>query len=85
MRDDTKDSIQNHKYSLISVEKTDPPEGMQDGNWYRYVIGHGRSRIEGVRLGTLKAVTRHAEEYAENLDSRTSIGYSTYVSRKQKK
>lgn len=75
----------SHKYRVISVEKTSPPEGMPDGSWYRYVIGQGTSRIEGTRLGTLKAVTRHAEEFAENLDTRTSTGYSAYVSRKQKK
>lgn len=85
MNDDPEDTMNDHKYRLISVEKTDPPEGMPDGNWYRYVIGQGRSKIEGMRLGTLKGVTRHAEEYAENLDTRTTIGYSAYVARKQKK
>jgi len=85
MNEAPEDKINEHKYRLISVEKIDPPEGMPSGSWYRYVIGQGTSRIEGKRLGTLKAVTRHAEEYAENLDTRSTIGYSAYVSRKQKK
>jgi len=76
---------EHNKFRLISIEKTDPPEGMPGDSWYRYVIGQGTSRIEGKRLGTLKAVTLHAEEYAENLDTRATIGYSAYVSRKQKK
>jgi hypothetical protein len=85
MNEAPEEKINDHKYRLISVEKTDPPEGMPNGSWYRYVIGQGTSRIEGTRLGTLKSVTRHAEEYAENLDTRATIGYSAYVSRKQKK
>jgi hypothetical protein len=85
MTSEQADKQHNHKYHVVSVEKTSPPQGMPDGSWYRYVIGQGTSRIEGTRLGTLKAVTRHAEEFAENLDTRSSAGYSTYVSRRQKK
>jgi len=85
MTPEQEDKQRDHKYRVVSVEKTTPPEGMPDGSWYRYVIGQGTSRIEGTRLGSLKAVTRHAEEFAENLDTRASTGYSTYVSRKQKK
>ncbi len=85
MKEAPEDKFDDHKYRLMSVEKIDPPEGMPNGSWYRYVIGQGTSRIEGKRLGTLKSVTRHAEEYAENLDTRATIGYSAYVSRKQKK
>ena len=73
----------NLEYKVLVVEKTDPPEGMDDGNWYRYVIGHERSKIECVRNGTEKAVTQHAEAYAENLNTRTLSGYSTYSPRKQ--
>ena len=74
------------EYRVVSVEKTDPPAGMpDDGDWYCYVIGHGRSKIEGVRQGSLKAVTQHAEDFAENLSTRTTKGYSTYAVRKQKK
>jgi len=72
------------KYSVVSVEKTDTPVGMPEGNWHRYVIGQGRSKIEGFRLGTLKAVTQHAEDVAEDLNTRAITGKSTYATRKQK-
>jgi len=72
-------------YRVISVEKTDPPEGMPEGDWYSYVIGHGRSRIEGIRNGSLKTVTQHAQDFAENLSTRTTKGYSAYAARKQQK
>lgn len=71
-------------YQVISVEKTTPPEGMTGNNWHRYVIGQGDSRIEGLRSGTLKAVTAHAESCVEELNNRGVRGYSAYAPRKQK-
>ncbi len=73
----------NLEFRVLVVEKTDPPEGMEKGNWYRYVIGHERSKIECIRSGTEKAVTLHAESYAQNLNSRSLNGYSAYSPRKQ--
>jgi hypothetical protein len=72
------------KYRMITVEKISSPEGMPGSDWHRYVIGQGRSRIEGMKPGTLKAVTEYAEEFAENLNSRASGKYSTYAPRKKK-
>lgn len=72
------------KFRMIEVEKISPPEGMPGNNWHRYVIGQGRSRIEGMKPGTLKAVTQYAEEFAENLNSRASGKYSSYAPRKKK-
>ena len=72
------------KYRVESVEKTDPPAGMPAGNWHRYVIGQGGSKIEGLKPGTLKAVTQHAESVASDLNSRAAGGNSTYAARKQK-
>ena len=79
------DSINGNKYRVISVDKTEPPAGMKDDKWYRYVIGQGTSRLEGTRQGTLNTVTRHAEEFAQNLNERKARGYSTYSPRKQTK
>jgi hypothetical protein len=74
------------KYRVVSIEKTDPPAGTDDGSWYHYVIGQGHSKIECTRLGSLQDVTKHAEEYAESLNARAGKGYSTYAAtRKQKK
>lgn len=72
------------KYKVVSVEKTDPPEGLPEGNWHRYIIGHGRSKIEGLKPGTLSAVKQHAESVASDLNERTGKGGSTYAPRKQK-
>jgi hypothetical protein len=74
----------NNRYQVISVEKSDAPEGMAGNNWHRYVIGQGDSRIEGLRSGTLKSVTAHAQTCAEELNNRGVRGYSAYAPRKQK-
>ena len=73
-----------HKYRVMSVEKSDSPEGMPTGNWHRYVIGQGRSKIEGLKPGSLKDVTEHAETVAEGLNARATGGYSAYTTRKRK-
>lgn len=73
------------KYRLTNIEKTDPPEGMPAGNWYHYVVEYGDSLMNCIEAGTLKEVTLHAEEFVENLNNRSSIGYSSYAARKAKK
>lgn len=72
-----------YKFHVVSVEKTTAPEGLPGDNWHRYVIGQGSSRIEGIKPGTLKAVTQHAEEVVEDLNSRKGRGTSTYAPRKK--
>lgn len=74
---------QPEKYQVESVEKTPCPEGMPEGEWYRYIIGQGRSRIEGCKPGTLKEVTRHAESVADDLNHRAVNGYSAYAPRRR--
>ena len=59
------------EYSVISVDKTTPPEGVKGGSWYRYVVGRGNSTLVGCRSGTLTEVTRHAETLASDLNSRS--------------
>ena len=77
--------INRLRYSLISVEKTSAPEGMNGDNWHRYVVGQrGSARIEGKKAGTLKSVTEHVEAFVEDLNSRTGKGVSTYAPRKKK-
>ena len=71
------------KYSVITVEKTETPEGLTGDNWYRYVIGEGGSKIEGKKPGSLKAVTEHAHAAAEELNSRSIKGRSTYAPTKR--
>ena len=79
------EEILENKYTVTSIEKTDPPDGVTEGDWYEYVIGTGASEIRGKRSGTKKAVTAYVKEYAENLRQRSALGYSSYTSRKGQK
>lgn len=77
------ENILKRKYEVVTVEKTAAPEGLPGNNWHRYVIGQGSSKIEGKKPGTLQDVTEHAELVAEDLNSRSTKGRSTYAPRKQ--
>jgi len=79
------DAVEDTKFPINSIEKTDPPEGVTEGEWYEYKIGKGASVIRGKRSGTLKAVTEYVKEYSENLNQRSALGYSSYAARKVQK
>ena len=72
-------------FRILSIEKTDPPESVSGGEWYRYCIEYKASPIEGIRAGTLSSVKQHLEEYLEKLNARATLGYSAYAARKTKK
>ena len=76
-------AINRLHYSVISVEKTEAPEGMTGDNWHVYVVAQGEATIEGKKAGTLKQVTEHANAFADDLNSRTGKGGSTYAPRKK--
>ena len=82
MTEPTTDNSYARKFNVISIEKSDPPEGMAEGEWYNYVIGQGSSQITGKRPGTLKSVTDYVEEFVGNLNQRTVLGYSPNAARK---
>lgn len=67
----------------MSVEKTDPPIGIEDGSWHRYVLALDNETLVGVRRGTLQQVTEYANEYAEMVSSRAGRGTSTWSTRKK--
>ena len=75
------DEIPIEKYKVISIDKIDTPEGMPEGDWYCYVIGYGKSKIDGKKPGTLKNVTQHAEAIAEDLNLRSQSKKSVYAPR----
>jgi len=79
-----KDSTTRIKYRVMSVKKTATPKGLPEDNWYHYVIGQGRSKIEGMRPGTLETVTDHAKSVADDLNDRGANGFTYAVTRKQK-
>lgn len=73
------------EYIVTEVIKTSPPKGIHNGDWYRYTIGHGSSPISGVQSGSLQSVRLYAEEFAENLNQRSVLGYSAYSARRLQK
>ncbi len=81
MTEKSDDGPDVRKFPITSIEKSEPPEGVTDGEWYEYVIGKGSSSIRGRRSGSLKAVTEYVEEYAENLNQRSALGFSSYAAR----
>lgn len=64
------------RFSIVSIEKCAPPEGMPGKNWYCYVVGDKGNKITGYKSGTLKNVTQHVEEFTEGLNERSVKGYS---------
>ena len=60
--------INRTQYKVELVEETTPPEGLEGGNWFRYVVGEGKARIEGKKPGTLASVKKHAEQFAKELN-----------------
>ena len=66
------------EYAIISIEKTEPPEGEQGSNWYQYTLGQGASSLIGKRRGTLKQVTEHAKTLAGDLNARRGLKVSSY-------
>ncbi|MEJ2361115.1 MAG: hypothetical protein P8Z75_06770 [Gammaproteobacteria bacterium] len=76
--------MSEEKYRVMSVKKTRPPEGMPDVPWHRYVIGYGQGKINGMKPGTLNAVTQHAQAVAESLNQRAKCKGSIYAPRSRK-
>lgn len=85
MTEVNEDHVFERKFPVTSIEKTEPPSGVTEGDWYEYIIGEGSSAIKGKRAGSLKAVTEYVEEYADNLNRRAALGYSAYAARKPTK
>ena len=60
-------------YSVVSVKKTQPPNEMAEGDWYRYEITGKNSTIVGSMQGTLQQVSEHAENVAQDLNARDDV------------
>ena len=74
------DEIVKRKFNVMNIEKINTPDGMAGDNWYQYVVGQGSSEIKGLTMGTLKQVTEHANNVANDLDERSKgkkTGYSS--------
>lgn len=57
-------------YEMVSVQREDPPSGMEGADWHHYVIAQGTNTIHGHRQGNLKAVTLAVEEIVAQLNER---------------
>ena len=57
-------------FQVESIAKSDPPEGAEKDNWYRYVIIQGGNTIVGHRPGSLRSVTQAVEEVVGRLNER---------------
>jgi len=79
------EKLLERQFAVTSIEKTEPPADETGGNWYQYTIGEGDSAITGKRAGSLESVRKHAEEFAENLNRRSALGYSAYAARRLQK
>ena len=74
-------------YRVVSVKKTSDPALGKPDDWYCYTIVGGKSRITGLRRGTLAEVTEYADECAEAFNIRsmaTTARALTWSSRKKR-
>jgi hypothetical protein len=65
-------SQNNEPFTLISVEKSEPPEGGQGTDWVHYRIAQGPNEISGYRRGSLASARKAAKEIVANLNERRS-------------
>ncbi|MCW8828691.1 MAG: hypothetical protein OQK94_06515 [Gammaproteobacteria bacterium] len=59
------------KFEVTEVAKITAPDGMEGKNWHSYTIKRGATEISGQKPGTLKMVTEHARQVAEDLNARS--------------
>lgn len=57
-------------YEIKSILKTEPPQGADGSDWYRYEIAHGTNCINGYKQGSLEEVTEAMEENVVLLNER---------------
>ena len=62
----------NEPFALLSIHKSEPPEGSQGKDWVRYQIIQGSNVITGFRQGTIKANKIVVEQIIDGLNERRS-------------
>lgn len=65
-------SQNNVPFTLVSVEKSDPPPGNQGNDWVQYKIEQGTNTISGYRRGSISAARKAAKEIVASLNERRS-------------
>jgi hypothetical protein len=75
------DSTRHFRVAL--VERSPVPQGAEGDNWCRYVIVGGSAAITGWRRGSLQEITQHAMRYTEELNARSTNGFSLWAYRRK--
>lgn len=57
-------------FQLVSIARSEPPEGASGKDWYTYVIAQGKNTIEGRRQGSKANLTASVEEMVDRLNER---------------
>ena len=65
-------------YAVVSVLKTTAPSGLNNDNWYKYIVGRSNACLLCKSRGTLEEVTIHAEKLAADLNSRRNLKPGSY-------
>ena len=72
-------------FRVLNVEPCAAPRGGAGGEWYRYVVANGGSRIVGRRHGPLAQARSHAERFVGDLNERLLNGRSLWSPRPRKR
>ena len=57
-------------YTLIAVDRTAAPDGLDARDWCRYIIARQGFTIVAYHRGTVQQVTHHAKDYIDELNAR---------------
>ncbi|AGA90316.1 RRM domain-containing RNA-binding protein [Thioflavicoccus mobilis 8321] len=78
-------NLSRHQYHVESIERVTMDDRDKRGEWYRYVLANGRSRVAGLHPGTREEVMTYAENCAADFNLRNTIGKKPRVSIPTKK
>ena len=70
-----------YRFSVDVVEKSDPPDGDNGRQWYRYVLVSECTQVTGFCTGTREEVQAHALQVAEELNTRNGSAPGGWTSR----
>ena len=57
-------------FEFVELEQVEPPDGSDEGRWYRYVISQGEQSIVGHRRGTKKKVREAVKDIVQRMNER---------------
>lgn len=63
-------STAGEPFVLVSIDRSEPPEGAAGKGWFTYVISQGENLIEGHRQGTRASLQKALRETVERLNER---------------